>query len=133
MGNPRTKTVKMQKIPHPRILISALRGSSAKTIVTLGMIVAFIRRGLKIFPYKKGPDYIDAAWLSQAAGEICDHLDLYIMGVNGVCEVFYRRVNPETVSNTASVKDSFVTSINGNEPNMPNTNQMEPTIRKLFI
>jgi len=98
MGNPRTKTVKMQKIPHPRILISALRGSSAKTIVTLGMIVAFIRRGLKIFPYKKGPDYIDAAWLSQAAGEICDHLDLYIMGVNGVCEVFYRRVNPETVS-----------------------------------
>jgi cobyrinic acid a,c-diamide synthase len=98
MENSRTKIVKIQKISHPRILISALRGSSAKTIVSLGIIVAFIRRGLKIFPYKKGPDYIDAAWLSQAAGEVCDHLDLYIMGVEGVQEVFYRRINPETIS-----------------------------------
>jgi cobyrinic acid a,c-diamide synthase len=98
MGNSHLKIDKVDKISHPRILISALRGSSAKTIVSLGIIVAFIRRGLKIFPYKKGPDYIDAAWLSQAAGEICDHLDLFIMGVNGVREVFYRRINPETVS-----------------------------------
>ena len=89
---------KLNKISHPRILISAFRGSSAKTIITLGIIVAFIRRGLKIFPYKKGPDYIDAAWLSQAAGEVCDHLDLYIMGVNGMREVFNRRMGSETIS-----------------------------------
>ena len=98
MGDPFTKIVKVDKISHPRILISSLRGSSAKTILSLGIIVAFIRQGLKIFPYKKGPDYIDAAWLSQAAGEVCDHLDLYIMGVNGVREVFNRRINPEAVS-----------------------------------
>jgi len=89
---------KLKKISHPRILISAFRGSSGKTTVTLGIIVALIRRGLKIFPYKKGPDYIDAAWLSRAASEVCDHLDLYMMGVNGVREVFNRRSNPETVS-----------------------------------
>jgi cobyrinic acid a,c-diamide synthase len=89
---------KMKNISHPRILISAFRGSSAKTIITLGIIVAFIRRGLKIFPYKKGPDYIDAAWLSQAAGETCGHLDLFIMGEDGVRDVFNRRVNPKTVS-----------------------------------
>lgn len=93
-----TKATNKNKMSHPRILISALRGSSAKTIISLGIIVAFIRRGLKIFPYKKGPDYIDAAWLSQAAGEVCDHLDLFIMGENGVREVFNRRANPGTVS-----------------------------------
>ena len=98
MGKSRIKIEKDDKVSHPRILISAFRGSSAKTIVSLGIIVALIRRGLKIIPYKKGPDYIDAAWLSQAADEVCDHLDLYIMGVDGVREVFYRRINPETVS-----------------------------------
>jgi cobyrinic acid a,c-diamide synthase len=98
MGNSRIKSDKVDKISQPRILISALRGSNAKTIVSLGIIVAFIRRGLKIYPYKKGPDYIDAAWLSQAAGEVCDHLDLYIMGVDGVREIFTRRMNPESLS-----------------------------------
>jgi cobyrinic acid a,c-diamide synthase len=86
------------RIPRPRILISALRGSSAKTIVSLGITVALKRRGIKISPFKKGPDYIDAAWLTKAAGETCRHLDLYLMGEKGVREVFFRRVESEAVS-----------------------------------
>jgi cobyrinic acid a,c-diamide synthase len=89
---------KIEKTSCPRILISALRGSSAKTIISLGVTVALKRRGIRIFPYKKGPDYIDAAWLTKAAGNICKHLDLYLMGENGVREVFYRRIPAETVS-----------------------------------
>jgi cobyrinic acid a,c-diamide synthase len=98
LGKSRTKIKKGTKISCPRILISALRGSGAKTVVSLGIILAFKRHGLKILPYKKGPDYIDAAWLSQAAGEVCEHLDLYIMGKKGVREVYHRRINPETIS-----------------------------------
>ena len=82
----------------PRILISALRGSSAKTIISLGITVAFKRRGIKIFPYKKGPDYIDAGWLTKAAGEMCRHLDPYIMGESGVKKVFYNRIDSKTLS-----------------------------------
>ena len=87
-----------KKISCPRILISALRGSSAKTIISLGIIVALKKRGIKIFPYKKGPDYIDAAWLTKASGEMCRHLDLYLMGETGVRNVFFRRVNSKAVS-----------------------------------
>jgi cobyrinic acid a,c-diamide synthase len=82
----------------PRILISALRGSSAKTIISLGITVAFKRRGIKIFPYKKGPDYIDAAWLTKAAAEMCRHLDPYIMGESGVKKVFYNRIDSKALS-----------------------------------
>lgn len=92
------KQATSKKIYCPRILISALRGSSAKTIISLGITVALKKRGIKIFPYKKGPDYIDAAWLTKAAGEMCRHLDLYLMGETGVSKVFFRQVNSKAVS-----------------------------------
>jgi len=89
---------KYNKISCPRFLVSALRGSSAKTIVSLGITVSLKRRGLWVFPYKKGPDYIDAAWLSEAAGEECKHLDLFIMGEDGVKEVFLRCARENSIS-----------------------------------
>jgi cobyrinic acid a,c-diamide synthase len=67
-------------------------------LVSLGITVALKRRGLKVFPYKKGPDYIDAAWLSEAAGEECKHLDLFMMGEDGVKDVFFRCCQDNSVS-----------------------------------
>ncbi len=84
------RELKKEKVQFPRITISALRGSSAKTIISLGIINALRKKDYKIIPYKKGPDYIDAAWLSKAAGTECRHLDLYLMKEKGVQEVFYR-------------------------------------------
>ncbi len=51
----------------PRIVISGLSGGSGKTMVSLGLARAFARRGLAVRAFKKGPDYIDAAWLALAA------------------------------------------------------------------
>lgn len=82
----------------PRILISALRGSSAKTIMSLGITVALERRGHKVLPFKKGPDYIDASWLSKAAGSPCRHLDLYFMGEEGLRQAFYPYASPDKLA-----------------------------------
>ncbi len=63
----------------PSIVISAIRGGGGKTIVSLGLLRALTNRGINIAPFKKGPDYIDAAWLGFAAKTDCYNLDPFLM------------------------------------------------------
>lgn len=63
----------------PRIIISALRGGSGKTIVSLGLTAGWARKGRGIVAFKKGPDFIDAAWLKEASGRACYNLDTFLM------------------------------------------------------
>ncbi len=63
----------------PRILISALRGGAGKTIVSIGITAAWKEAGKHVTPFKKGPDYIDAGWLSLAAGRPCYNLDTFLV------------------------------------------------------
>ncbi len=65
---------------YPRIVISGLSGDSGKTIVTCGLLVSLKNRGLDVAAFKKGPDYIDSAWLSLASGKPARNLDSYMMG-----------------------------------------------------
>src|SRR4030067_3459120 len=64
----------------PRLVMAALRGGAGKTTLSLGMAAAWKKRGRKVAPFKKGPDFIDAAWLSLAAGQPCHNLDFFLMG-----------------------------------------------------
>jgi cobyrinic acid a,c-diamide synthase len=64
---------------HPRLIIAGLKGGSGKTIVSLGIIRAWRERGLSVVPFKKGPDYIDAGWLSSAADHPCFNLDPFLI------------------------------------------------------
>lgn len=72
----------------PRILIAGLRGGSGKTLVSLGLVAAWRKQGLSVAPLKKGPDYIDASWLSMAAGRPCRNLDLFLMPLHSVVQSF---------------------------------------------
>ena len=60
-----------------RLVISGLSGGSGKTLVSLGLTRLFTRRGLAVQPCKKGPDYIDYAWLALAARRSAACLDPY--------------------------------------------------------
>ena len=71
-----------------RMLISAAHKSSGKTMVSIGLCAALAARGHVVQPFKKGPDYIDPMWLSQAAGHACRNLDLYLMENDDVVATF---------------------------------------------
>ncbi len=71
-----------------RVLVGAVQGRSGKTTVTLGLLRALRDRGLAVQAFKKGPDYIDASWMTFASGRPCRNLDLFMMGEKGVREVF---------------------------------------------
>ena len=62
-----------------RIFISAAHKSSGKTTISIGLCAALTQRNLQVRAFKKGPDYIDPLWLSQATGHACHNLDFYTM------------------------------------------------------
>ena len=69
-----------------QVFISAAHKSSGKTTVTLGLCAALRERGLKVSPFKKGPDYIDPMWLGRASGHTCHNLDFYTMAHDEICD-----------------------------------------------
>jgi len=73
-----------------RVLISAAHKSSGKTTVSIGLCAALTKRGISVQPYKKGPDYIDPMWLTQASGRPCRNLDLYMTDQDEVVTSFVR-------------------------------------------
>ncbi len=62
----------------PGIVVAGLRGGSGKTIISLGITAAWKSSGIRVAAFKKGPDYIDAGWLSKAAGRPCYNLDTFL-------------------------------------------------------
>ena len=73
---------------RPRIIIGALRGGSGKTILSIGLIASWREKGYRIAPFKKGPDFIDAGWLSFAADRSCHNLDPFLMDEGQILESF---------------------------------------------
>ncbi|MBN1212030.1 MAG: hydrogenobyrinic acid a,c-diamide synthase (glutamine-hydrolyzing) [candidate division Zixibacteria bacterium] len=63
----------------PRLLVAGFSGDSGKTIASLSLLTALRQKELAIAVFKKGPDYIDAAWLSRFAGSEARNLDTYLV------------------------------------------------------
>lgn len=63
----------------PGLIVAAPSSGSGKTVLTLGLLRNWQRSGVAVAPFKSGPDYIDAAFHSAAAGQACINLDIWAM------------------------------------------------------
>ncbi len=63
----------------PRVVVAGLAGDAGKSLVTLGVARTLRQRGWRVAPFKKGPDFIDVAWLGAAACVPGRNLDTYLM------------------------------------------------------
>jgi len=72
------------RLATPRLMIAGLAGDSGKTLVSLGLVRVLGDRGLTVAAFKKGPDYIDAAWLGVAARSPGRNLDTFLMTPAGL-------------------------------------------------
>ncbi len=70
--------------------IAGTQSGSGKTTVSLAIIGALARRGLRVRPFKCGPDYIDPSYHRQAAGVESVNIDTWMMSPDGVRNSFAR-------------------------------------------
>ncbi|MBQ3893603.1 MAG: cobyrinate a,c-diamide synthase [Desulfovibrio sp.] len=73
-----------------RLVISGLSGGSGKTLASIGLSRLLSSRGLAVQACKKGPDYIDSAWLALATGRPAACLDPYFLSDDGLLGHFIR-------------------------------------------
>lgn len=72
------------------LIIAAPASGSGKTTVTLGLMAALKKRGMKVAPFKVGPDYIDPGLHAIACGQLSRNLDGWMCGEAGVRSAYAR-------------------------------------------
>ncbi len=91
-------------VPGPRSLsntgtiisfcVAGTHSGAGKTTVTLGLLAAFRERGIRVQPFKCGPDYLDPGHHEAACGTVSRNLDSWMMGRQAV-RASYRRALEE--------------------------------------
>lgn len=60
-----------------------------KTTIASGLIYALKKKGLKVQPFKVGPDFIDPGYHTHVSGRPSRNLDIWMMGKYGVIRSFH--------------------------------------------
>ena len=74
----------------PAFLIAGTHSGCGKTTVSLGVMAALVNRGLKVQPFKVGPDFIDPGHHRRITGRDSHNLDGWVMDRPQNREIFSR-------------------------------------------
>ena len=74
----------------PRIIIAGTHSGCGKTTIASGIMAALTARGMKVQPFKVGPDFIDPSHHTRICGRSSRNLDPFMMGEQGCVDTFLR-------------------------------------------
>ena len=74
----------------PQFLIAAPTSGSGKTTVSRGLMALFMKKGLKVQPFKCGPDYIDTKYHEAVCGRPSVNLDTFMASQGNVSSLYAR-------------------------------------------
>jgi cobyrinic acid a,c-diamide synthase len=71
-----------------RIVIAGVTSGVGKTTVAVGIMHGLNQRGLRVQPFKVGPDFIDPSYHTLVTNRNSRNLDVWMMGRQGVLDCF---------------------------------------------
>ncbi len=89
------------------LVIAGTSSGVGKTSLTLGIVRALSRRGLRVQPFKVGPDFLDPTYLTRAAGRTCYNLDGWMCGRQHVEQLFIRACQEADIAVVEGVMGMF--------------------------
>jgi cobyrinic acid a,c-diamide synthase len=80
------------------VVIAGTTSGVGKTTIATGLMGVLARQGLKVQPFKSGPDYIDPSYHTIITGQYSRNLDTWMLGKESVVELFERAMRGKDIA-----------------------------------